>query len=208
MKEIPQVTSRGSVWALTCDVDGVDAWWRHAMPHVHQAGHVHHHVGAATRLQHAVVVGDVALDDLHLRPLCRGQRECMCIHIRVCMCIYFIGPFFLRQQKHPIKVNQQGAAIGLLFRNNVIGQPIASTNQLSSCPEGSGVEFTWPHLTPPDPFWPHFQLLKTNPTGNQKQEVVCWLTASASAVELSLWPRHHFVHQSNAVTGKIPKQTE
>lgn len=75
MKKIPSQTSRGRVWALTCDVDGVDERWRHAVPHVHQAGHVHHHVGAATHLQHAVVVSDVALDDLHLRPLCRGQQR-------------------------------------------------------------------------------------------------------------------------------------
>lgn len=39
------------------------------MPHVHQARHVDDHVGSPGRLQHAAVVGDVALDDRHLGPL-------------------------------------------------------------------------------------------------------------------------------------------
>lgn len=54
---------------LTCDVDGVDERLGDSVPHVHQAGHVYDHVGSPRRLQHAAVVGDVALDDHHLGPL-------------------------------------------------------------------------------------------------------------------------------------------
>lgn len=72
------------------------------------------------------------------------------VHVSVCMCIYFIGPFFSRQERHPVKVNQQGAGNCLLFGNHVIGQLIASTNQLSSCPESPGVDLTWPHPIPSD----------------------------------------------------------
>lgn len=60
---------------LTCHVDSVDQGLWDPVPDVHQTGYMDNDVDPAGRLQHAVVVCDVALNDLHLRPLCGRNRK-------------------------------------------------------------------------------------------------------------------------------------
>lgn len=56
------------------------------------------------------------------------------MHIYICninidiYCIYTYTYMYIYKNTHPVGVNQQETAIGLLVENNVIGQPIPSTN--------------------------------------------------------------------------------
>ncbi|TNN70054.1 hypothetical protein EYF80_019730 [Liparis tanakae] len=66
---------------LTCDIDREDEGLWNFVPNVHQAGRVEDDVDPPGGLQQAAVVGDVTLDDHHLRPLWGWNRKTLRQHL-------------------------------------------------------------------------------------------------------------------------------